>query len=202
MAKKIKSEDGKTYVQKKPFYKKWWVWLIVLLVIGAAASGGGGEDEATVEPVADVEAESSESASSVEVTEESSETEEVTEESGLLAIGESYTIDDVTVTVTDAYFAEERNEFAEEDPEQVLAIEYTLENNASEDYPIGMDFQVYVDGSLADTYPLENTMDSVSSGRSVEAIAHYGINGSEIEAEWEPLFSFSGDKGIWNVTPE
>lgn len=40
MAKKFKGEDGKFYVQKKPFYKKWWVWVIALFVIGAAGSGG------------------------------------------------------------------------------------------------------------------------------------------------------------------
>ena len=33
MAKKITGEDGKTYVEKKPFYKKWWFILLVVLVV-------------------------------------------------------------------------------------------------------------------------------------------------------------------------
>lgn len=33
MAKKIIGEDGKTYIEKKPFYKKWWFILLVVLVV-------------------------------------------------------------------------------------------------------------------------------------------------------------------------
>lgn len=39
MAKKITGEDGKTYVEKKPFYKKWWFILLVVLVILGAIAG-------------------------------------------------------------------------------------------------------------------------------------------------------------------
>lgn len=43
MAKEIKDENGNTYVQKKPFYKKWWFWLIIviLVIIGFASAGSG-----------------------------------------------------------------------------------------------------------------------------------------------------------------
>lgn len=57
MVKKIKGEDGKVYVQKKPFYKKWWFWLLAVIVIGSFA--GGGDEEATTEkstPKSDVSA--------------------------------------------------------------------------------------------------------------------------------------------------
>ncbi|MBZ5969017.1 DUF4352 domain-containing protein [Leuconostoc gasicomitatum] len=48
MSKKIVGEDGKTYVQKKPFYKRVWFWLIVIIiVIVAASSMGGGNNKAT-----------------------------------------------------------------------------------------------------------------------------------------------------------
>lgn len=42
MAKKIKDENGNTYVQKKPFYKRVWFWILVVLVviIGASAMDG------------------------------------------------------------------------------------------------------------------------------------------------------------------
>lgn len=43
MAKKIKDANGKTYVQVKPWYKRWWLWVIVviavLLLIGLFGSG-------------------------------------------------------------------------------------------------------------------------------------------------------------------
>ena len=42
MSKKIVGDDGKTYVQKKPFYKRVWFWiLVVILVIIAFGSMGG-----------------------------------------------------------------------------------------------------------------------------------------------------------------
>lgn len=33
MAKKITDENGNTYVQKKPFYKRVWFWILVVLVL-------------------------------------------------------------------------------------------------------------------------------------------------------------------------
>lgn len=43
MAKQIKGEDGKVYVEKKPIYKRVWFWILVVLVIfiGSAAVSGG-----------------------------------------------------------------------------------------------------------------------------------------------------------------
>lgn len=43
MSKKIQGEDGKTYVQKKPFYKRFWFWvLIIIIVIGVGSQMGNG----------------------------------------------------------------------------------------------------------------------------------------------------------------
>ncbi|KRM09566.1 DUF3862 domain-containing protein [Paucilactobacillus suebicus] len=42
MSKKIKGDDGKTYVQKKPFYKRIWFWiLVIIIVIGVGSQMGG-----------------------------------------------------------------------------------------------------------------------------------------------------------------
>lgn len=135
------------------------------------------------------------------------QTEEVVEEDtkegkDTLSIGDSKEIDGVKYTVTNSYYTDERNEFDENNPEKVIAIEYTIENNSEEDYPYGMDEQVYVDGSQAESYALDNSMGSVSAGRSVDGIIHYGVNGETVELEWEPMFSFSGEKGIWDITPQ
>lgn len=48
MAKKIQGEDGKTYVEKKPFYKRVWFWIVVVLLIfvGVGAANGGGSNSA------------------------------------------------------------------------------------------------------------------------------------------------------------
>lgn len=200
--KKFYDENGNEVTgvkEKKPFFKKWWFWLIVVVIL-IAALGGGGKESADTTEASDATSETTTETSSSESTNESSSEEPA--ETGTLVIGDSFTTDDITVTVTNAYFTDQRNQFDESNPEQVIAIEYILENNSETDYPFGMDFQVYVDGALTDTYANENSMGSVSAGRSVEAIAHYGVNGTTIEAEWEPMMSFSGEKGVWDVTPQ
>ena len=171
-----------------------WVLLIigVLVLFGACSAifsdgGDGATDTETTE---------------VEQSNDAEETEvDDSDSAELLTIGESHTIEDYTLTVNDAYYTDERNQFDETNPEKVIAIEYTLENNSDQDYPFGIDTQVYVDGKQADSYALGSDMGSVSSGRTVDGTTYYGVNGEKVELEWEPTFSFSGDKGIWDITP-
>ncbi len=48
MAKKITDENGNTYVQKKPFYKKIWFWVLaIIIVIGIVGSLGDSSDNDT-----------------------------------------------------------------------------------------------------------------------------------------------------------
>ncbi|CAK1232915.1 Membrane protein TolA involved in colicin uptake (TolA) [Fructobacillus cardui] len=49
MSKKITDENGNTYVQKKPFYKKAWFWIVVVLVvvIGGAGAGSSSKDSSS-----------------------------------------------------------------------------------------------------------------------------------------------------------
>ncbi|WP_010001156.1 DUF4352 domain-containing protein [Leuconostoc lactis] len=43
MAKKIVDENGKTYVQKKPFYKRVWFWILAVIVIAVIFGSAGGD---------------------------------------------------------------------------------------------------------------------------------------------------------------
>lgn len=51
MSKEIKSKDGKTYVEKKPWYKKWWVWVLLVVLVfcicGAIGSCGSDDDSSS-----------------------------------------------------------------------------------------------------------------------------------------------------------
>lgn len=48
MAKKITGEDGKVYVEKKPFYKRvWFIALIVVIIIAALIPKGGKDSDTT-----------------------------------------------------------------------------------------------------------------------------------------------------------
>lgn len=45
MAKKITDKDGNTFVEVKPWYKKWWIWVIaVIIVIFAVGTVSGGSN--------------------------------------------------------------------------------------------------------------------------------------------------------------
>lgn len=48
MAKKIKGEDGKIYVEKKPFYKRvWFILLVVIVIIFAVMPKGDKSKDST-----------------------------------------------------------------------------------------------------------------------------------------------------------
>lgn len=53
MAKKIKGEDGKMYVEKKPFYKRVWFIVLVVVVIIAAVMPKGDKDADTANKTAE-----------------------------------------------------------------------------------------------------------------------------------------------------
>lgn len=190
-----------------------WIVIIfaVLILLGACTAllGGGDNDTNTTteEPVEDSdntnaedsEEDSNETEDTADVVEEETETVDSN-----LNIGETSTIDDISLTVDNAYYTDQRNEFADINPDTVLMVEVTIENNSGTDYPVGMDLSLYVDGSKAETYPVATLMDSVSDGRSVSGQQTFAIMGdpSEIELEFSPFMSFSGEKAIYTITPQ
>lgn len=190
-----------------------WIVIIfaVLILLGACTAllGGGDNDTNTTteEPVEDSDNTSAED--SEENSNETEDTADVVEEEtetvdSNLNIGETSTIDDISLTVDNAYYTDQRNEFADINPDTVLMVEVTIENNSGTDYPVGMDLSLYVDGSKAETYPVATLMDSVSDGRSVSGQQTFAIMGdpSEIELEFSPFMSFSGEKAIYTITPQ
>lgn len=101
--------------------------------------------------------------------------------------------------ITSAAFTDYRNEFEDPQPERVLEIKYDFANNSEDDYVLGTDTELYVDGKKMKTYPVENvTLETVSAGRSFEnAVTGFGVNGSgTMELEIKPLFNLNGEKYI------
>ena len=47
MAKTIKDENGNTYVQKKPLYKKLWFWIVVVFAVFIVGGVFGGDSDDT-----------------------------------------------------------------------------------------------------------------------------------------------------------
>ncbi len=170
--------------------KKKFTLLSVALL---AALGLAACSSSSSEPTAKEETASSSS----EVVEESSSSEETT----TFAVGDTIVFDGVAeITITNVEWTDERNEFDDTNPEKVLKVTYNTTNLSDEDYILGSDITLYVNGAKMEDYPNTNTYDSISSGRSYEgAVQHFGVNGSgAMELEVEPSWSFDyiGDPAI------
>ncbi|WP_213810445.1 hypothetical protein [Jeotgalicoccus sp. WY2] len=114
-------------------------------------------------------------------------------------------MDGVEFTLDAAYYTDERNEFAEIEADSVVILDVSFTNNTGEDYSPTFDMSVYADGSKAEEYPVGDiVLDVVSDGRSSSGSVAYALVGepSEIELEFAPMMSFSGEKSIYTVTPE
>lgn len=187
--KKVTGEDGKTYVmkEKKPFYKKIWFWILAVVIIaGAAAALGGGDDNKASNGGEKVE----NSSSNKEAAETSKSSE--SEADSFYKVGDTVKVGDAEYTLTAVEATDERNEFDDTNPAAVVKITYTVKNNGEEDLPVGIDVEVYgPDDKKADSYPNDNTMGSVASGKSMDCVAHFGVNSTgEIEIHFAPAISF------------
>ncbi len=99
MAKKITGEDGKTYVEKKPFYKKWWFILIIVLIAFGAIKGGSGNNSSQQSTTSNssTQVKTSEETAATKASEETKNTEEVTKAEH--KIGEIVKVGDVEYVV-------------------------------------------------------------------------------------------------------
>jgi len=147
----------------------------VFLVLALAACGG--------------ESDTSGSESNNKSSGEKQKTEKK-EEKKTYGIGDTVEIDGVKFTLKNVSLTDERNEFAETNPKQVVKIEYEIVNNTEEEIAVGGDLQVYDGtGNQVESYPLDNTMGSLQPGKKMQCVEHYGIEKGPIEIYFQPLFS-------------
>ena len=94
MAKKITDKNGKTYVQVKPWYKRWWVWAIIVIVLLIGFGSMGSDDDSSS---------SSSSSSSSNATSKTvkNTAKEVTLGAGAYKVGQDIKPGRYTVTATD-----------------------------------------------------------------------------------------------------
>ncbi|EEU64918.1 MULTISPECIES: DUF4352 domain-containing protein [Enterococcus] len=184
MSKKVMGQDGKTYKVKKPFYKRVWFWIlavILIVIIGSALNGGSDSNKASDNGGEKVTKSSTSASSSKE---EKSDT--------FYKIGDTVKVGDAEYTLNSVELTDERNQFEENQPAQVIKITYTVKNDGDSDIPVGMDVEVYgSDNKKSETYPNDNTMGSVAPGKEMDCVAHFGLNQTgEIEIHFSPLVSF------------
>ena len=114
-------------------------------------------------------------------------------------VGDTITFEDeAQFTITGAEWTDERNQFDDTNPEKVLKVTYNVTNLSDDDYVLGSDLELYVNGQKMEDYPNGGTFDTISAGRSYEgAVQYFGVNGSgDMEIEVSPAFSFTSDKAI------
>ncbi|AKX84837.1 phage immunity protein [Enterococcus durans] len=184
--KKVTGEDGKTYVmkEKKPFYKRVWFWIlavIVVVIIGSALNGGSDDNKASDNGGEKVSKASASTSSSKEEKSES-----------FYKIGDTVKVGDAEYTLNSVELTDERNQFEETQPAQVVKITYTIKNDGDSDLPVGADVEVYgSDNKKSDSYANDNTMGSVAPGKEMDCTAHFALNQTgEIEIHFSPLVSF------------
>ncbi len=186
--KSVVGEDGKHYVvkEKKPFYKKVWFWVLAIILVAIIGSALGGSDD---NKASDNGGEKVTKTSSTKEATSSSSSKEAQE--SFYQVGDTVKVGDAEYTLNSVELTDERNQFADEQPAQVVKITYTIKNNGQNDLPVGMDVEVYgSDDKKASSYPNDNTMGSVAPDKVMDCTAHFGLNQTgDIEIQFSPLVS-------------
>lgn len=137
MGKKIKDENGKTYVEKKPFYKRVWFWILAVIVIFFVIGMFGGSDD---EPKTKDEA----------TTESPSTTDDKPK---VFKVGQTIEYNDIDMKVNEVKFINpETQEYSTiGKDEQYVAVKVTIKNNESENVDYNSyDFKLDADGNVTD----------------------------------------------------
>ena len=136
--------------------------------------------------------ENSSSSSKTEQKEEKKNSNEAT-------LGTPITFDKTAeITVKNAEWTEERNQFADKPAKKVLLVTYDVKNLSDKDYPVGTDIKLYVNGKKAESYPVQVKLDSISPNRIAENVTQaFAVNeDGALELEVQPMFSFKDKKII------
>lgn len=171
MSKKIKDDNGNVYVQKKPFYKRVWFWIlaiVVVIAIGGAVGGNKNDNGGT-------------KVSSSKKTAPK-----------YYKMGDTVKVGDVTYTLKSVETTQERNEYADDKPANVIKVVYHVKNNGDDDLPVGTDLNVYdATNNKAKSYPIDGeTMDAVAAGKEMDVTAGFGLKKlGKVELQFAPLVS-------------
>lgn len=181
----MKKTEKRGAVNKKPVYKKWWFWAIVVVVI-IAVIGMQGEEK-----------EQANGGTKVEKVENSADSASKSDDSNsaqkkeFYAVGDTVEVGEAAYTLNSVTLVDDRNEFADEQPQYVIAVDYTMKNNSDKDLPVGMDLSAYdPQDKKMDSYPLDNTMGAVAAGKAIDCVQHFGLNElGEVELQFAPAIS-------------
>lgn len=107
-------------------------------------------------------------------------------------VGDTVKVGKVAYTLKLVEVTSERNEFADDQPKNVIKVVYHVKNNADKDLPIGADLNVYgPDNSKLKTYPIDNTtVDAIAPGKEADVTTGFGTDKlGMFELQFSPLMS-------------
>lgn len=156
MAKKIKDADGNTYIQKKPFYKKWWFILIAVIVLISVFSGLG-EDDETVSSSTDT--------NEPKAAEEKKDTKK--EKKPEFTIGDVVTVEDLNYTVNSIEVTQSVGPsiYPTDAKDTFLVVDLTVKNNGNEAIMIDTSNFKLIDGEKSFD---PDSMGSISANQDAE----------------------------------
>ncbi|WP_347283634.1 DUF4352 domain-containing protein [Lactobacillus taiwanensis] len=107
-------------------------------------------------------------------------------------LGETVKVGDVEYTLKSVEKTDERNEFEDSKPANVIKVVYHVKNDGKQDLPIGTDLDAYgPDNNKLKTYPISNTtVDSIAPGKESDVTTGFGTDKmGDFELQFKPLVS-------------
>lgn len=107
-------------------------------------------------------------------------------------LGETVKVGDVEYTLKSVEKTDERNEFEDSKPVNVIKVVYHVKNDGKQDLPIGADLDAYgPDNNKLKTYPISNiTVDSIAPGKESDVTTGFGTDKmGDFELQFKPLVS-------------
>ena len=217
MAKKIKAEDGKVYVEKKPFYKRvWFIVLAVIVVIGVFASMGGSDDskEATSKSTTTSKATTTDSSSKATTTDSSSKatttdsSSKASSEETVYSVGQTFTVGDVEYTVNSVSTTQTvGDEFLNETAQGIyLLLNVTIKNNGDDALSVSNDYFTlykgktkYTSDSTASLYASDNSgffLEEVNPGNALTSNVAFDIPQDVVS---DPALQLQVQTGFWGT---
>lgn len=107
-------------------------------------------------------------------------------------LGETVKVGDVEYTLKSVEKTDERNEFEDSKPANVIKVVYHVKNDGKQDLPIGADLDAYgPDNNKLKTYPISiTTVDSIAPGKESDVTTGFGTDKmGDFELQFKPLVS-------------
>lgn len=183
--------------------KKSLILLASLFTLGSFVPFVSAEGNPNQERIEEIEAQIKEL--QAELKELKGDDDNADEDGDAHSIGDEVEIGDYVIKIKEASYTDERNQYEDVDPENVLVLTFEITNNSKEDLLFtGANFKVYIDGKEMDTYPISDVaLGTIAPGRTKEAKSGYAIFGNgDVEVEWTPTFNFDKLRALWKLAPE